>query len=508
MVVGRWRHGGRNGIRWWLWRSSFYLCRRVSLLSVTLLFLVGQALGMVGRGEVGGYLVASGLVLLGGYCLTERIRTAGEGGIGRVRTKRKTKTAVALFACLVMGVISVSKEAPRMRGGDTGVRVRGIVETIRRPLAGAVQFRVMGYRQEGPHGGDLRLRDEGVPVTLLCQAADLPWRAASQIRVGDAIELVGTVQSVGEGDTVSSYERSLSRAGFDGRCTISWLTFFRSQERKSALSHDIGANKDRLIGDRIASLITQAAGDTESAALLLSMTLGTRDRLSRDTEELFRFFGLSHLLVLSGYQLSQLIRLVGVLTKIVVAPLWRWVDRVPFYLISAVVSGSVGLVLASMVGFEVSITRALIGSMLIEVIRQREGVREMGHSLLVTALVMSAVWPGMLFEPAGALTMSALLGITLGSAIAGEGFRGVVGAHGGALLCTFAVSCIWFRPPNILAAIAVAPFASIVAMISFYGTLAGLGLLISGVDGEGVCLRLIAEAAEWVRRGLWWMRGI
>lgn len=496
-MFGRWRKSGtRSGVRWWLWLASFQLCRRVSLVSVTVTFLAGQVVGMVAGSDGARYAVGLGVcVLITHWLVGAALRARGEERT-KVLVVREGHTVVALCSCFVMGVIAVSQLIPRFFLRGEGIRVRGIVETIRRPQAGALQFRLVGYLQGAVKGAEQRVAHER-RLTLLCQAADLPWRAASRVRVGDEVELVGTMQSFGGYDTASSYEKSLVRAGVDGRCKVSWLTFYRPEALEG----------DRSIGERIAAMIIQAVGDTESAALLLSMTLGTRDRLSRDTEDLFRFFGLSHLLVLSGYQLSQLIRLVGGVMTIVVAPLWRWVDRLPLQLVSPVVSGGIGAMLAAIAGFEVSITRALIGSMLVEVTKQQEGIRGMGHSLLTTALVMSALWPGMLFEPAGALTMSALIGIMVGSSIGGQGIRGVVGAHVGALLCTFAVSCIWFRPPNILAAIVAAPFAGIVAMIAFYGTLGGLGLLMTGIDAEGIFLRFVADGAEWVRLALLWMRG-
>lgn len=507
-VVGSWARGGvTQGLRWRLWRGSFYLCRRVSLLSVSVMFLAGQVVDVIWQPRMVGLFLGIGLSLLMCHWVVGRALTVQQTEPKRVLAARGRRTAVVLFSSFVVGVLSVHQMTPHGVVGGADMRIRGLIQTIRRPQAGAVQFRVVGYRQGDAQEGERRLSEERA-VTLLCQAADLPWRAASRIRVGDAVELVGSIQPLNEGDRASSYERSLTRAGYDGRCQVRWLSFYRPALSETS---SFGAWQQRWvkhpIQDRIAAIVRDKAGDTEGAVLLLSLTFGTRDRLSRETEDLFRFFGLSHLLVLSGYQLSQLIRLVGGVMQGVIAPLWRWVDRVPLYLVSPIVSGSIGLPLAAMVGFEVSITRALIGSMLVEIVRQREGIKGMGHSIAVTALVMSALWPGILCEPAGALTMSALIGILVGSAIGGTGVLGVIGAHAGALLCTFLVSCLWFRPPHIIAAIITAPFAGVMAIVAFYGTLGGLGLLATGVDSNGVCLRSLAEGAESVRRVLWWARG-
>jgi hypothetical protein len=65
---------------------------------------------------------------------------------------------------------------------------------------------------------------------------------------------------------------------------------------------------------------------------------------------------------------------------------------------------------------------------------------------------------------------------------------------------------IWFPPPNVVAAILVAPFAALFAIIILYGTVVGILVNTLGIDPSGLCLRAVATIAEAARHFLWRMQ--
>lgn|GEM_PF-4101658 len=510
-------------VRWSAIRCWYNLFHRVSLLSVSIFFIVGQAIGIIASPPV---RIIVSLLVVGYSSFTFFLRSItkrSEQPLLYCKREKRFRVVVSLSSCVLLGLITVSKRPIVAVAPQSEVGLRGIVTSLRRSSAGAVQFRISAYRQNSLAKGGSR-SEENSPLNLLCRAAALPWRWASKLAEGDEIFFVASIKPLRLSQAGFGYEDSLARSGIDASCSVNWLTIPSLvpdgaiehsskifDDRKGRNYNEIGPNPalptdskplPQIIGD----IVTDVVGNTEAAALLLSMTIGTRDRLSKDTEELFRYFGLAHLLVISGYQLSQLIRVMGAFVRSTTGLFWRQVDRFPLGILPPLISLGSGLALGAMVGFEVSITRAIVGVVLIEVIKSAEGIKNMGHSLLVTALIMSGLWPGVLFEPAGALTMSALSGILIGSAIGGSGWRGVIGAHCGALLLATLVAMIWFPPPNVVAAILVAPFAALFAIIILYGTVVGISVNTLGIDPHGLCLRAVATIAEAARHFLWWVQ--
>lgn len=519
---GWWFHIRWLAIRWW-----YNIFHRVSLLSVSLFFIGGQAIGIIASPSV---QVIVALILICYSFISLFLTSIARRGKERLlycKREQKFRVVVSLSCCLILGIITVSTRPTVAVAPQSEVALSGIVTSLRRPSTGAVQFRILAHRETALLESESRA-DENLPLNLLCRAAALPWRWASKLVEGDRVFFVASIKPLRLSRGGFGYEDSLARSGIDATCSVTWLTIpslvpdgaigalsKNIDDRTGPKYDEFGINSDvgpagdidskplpKIIGD----IVTDAVGNTEAAALLLSMTIGTRDRLSKDTEELFRYFGLAHLLVISGYQLTQLISLMSSVVRSTIGLFWRHVDRLPLGILPPLISSGCGFALGSMVGFEVSITRAIVGVVLIEVIKSAEGIKQMGHTLLVTALVMSGLWPGVLFEPAGALTMSALFGILVGSAIGGSGWRGVIGAHCGALLFATFVAMIWFPPPNVVAAILVAPFAALFAMIILYGTVVGIAVNTLAIDPNGLCLRIVAAIAEAARHFLWRVR--
>ncbi len=506
-LFGR-RIARRNGLRWWIVRSFFCFCCRVSIGTITLVMLVGQAIGIFGTVALAKAVILS---LMGVIAL------AGLGGKRFLKVNSLTtvylfgvawRVFFSLMCCLVVGIFMVMPwRGLNVVPDGTKVRIRGTVDRVRRPQSGGVSFRFQGFDfASSPLGSPRLVFDKKQNFKLLCQSADLPWRNASELEEGRELIIVGKILPFRERESLSGYEESLRRSGYDGRCFVDWLSLLDSSSREVLNATPAGDREglnfslsERSIPDIISEIIRDSVGDTDGGAMLLSMTIGTRDQVSRETEEVFRFHGLSHLLVISGYQLTQVIWLSGVIARAFIRRFWRRVDWLPSAILLPMVCGGCGLCLGAITGFEVSITRAVVGALILELVKSREGFSSLGHSLIITASILSAIWPGILFEPAGALTMSALVGILVGKAVGGEGLRGIVGAHIGALLCTSAIACIWFDPPHLGAALIAAPLAGLFSTAVFYGTLIGLFMKTIGVDSEGVFLLTMAGFADKIR---------
>ncbi len=498
----------QNGLRWWFIRSFFCFFNRLSIATLTPVMLLGQGIGIFGTVAVAEGVIISLIVAIG-----------LAGLVGKRCSEVKSFSGLKIFGiawrglfsyicCLVVGIFMVWPLRPvNVVPDGAKVRIRGTVDLVRRHQSGGVSFRFQGF--------DYGRRDLGAPdlaadkkqnFKLLCQGADLPWRNAAELQEDREVIIVAKILPFRGKESLSGYEESLRRSGYDGRCFIDWLSLLDSSSRKvlnsTSAEEREGSNislSESSIPDIIGEMIRDSGGDTDGGAMLISMTIGTRDQVSRETEEVFRFHGLSHLLVISGYQLTQVIWLSGVIARFFLRRFWRRVDWLPSAILLPMVCGGCGLFLGAITGFEVSITRAVVGALIVELVKSREGFASVGHSLMVTACILSAIWPGILFEPAGALTMSALVGILVGKAVGGEGLRGIVGAHIGALLCTSAIACIWFDPPHFGAALIVAPLAGLFSSTVFYGTLIGILMKTIGVDSEGGFLFFMAGFADKIR---------
>jgi competence protein ComEC len=236
------------------------------------------------------------------------------------------------------------------------------------------------------------------------------------------------------------------------------------------------------------------------------MVLGTRDILSPETETLFRFFGLTHLLVLSGFQVTLVFTLVHQALMSVRWLLWRHVDRLPLEPLATLGGLSVAVGLVACTGFEASGNRALIAVVLAAGADAYEARWSGSLAIVGVAFIMELLWPLVVFEPGAALTFAALVGLQLGRRY-GNGFFAAVVSSLGASLCVSAVSMIWFPPPSwygMLVGLMVTPVFSFVIL---WGAIVGLGVdLLSGggvsglLSGSAYLVEMLTLCLEWLRR--------
>jgi hypothetical protein len=210
-------------VRWSAIRCWYNLFHRVSLLSVSIFFIVGQAVGIIASPPV---RIIVSLLVVGYSSFTFFLRSItkrSEQPLLYCKREKRFRVVVSLSSCVLLGLITVSKRPIVAVAPQSEVALRGIVTSLRRSSAGAVQFRISAYRQNSLAKGGSR-SDENPPLNLLCRAAALPWRWASKLAEGDEIFFVASIKPLRLSQAGFGYEDSLARSGIDASCSVNWLT--------------------------------------------------------------------------------------------------------------------------------------------------------------------------------------------------------------------------------------------------------------------------------------------
>ena len=279
--------------------------------------------------------------------------------------------------------------------GSEDVSFQGVVrETPRRTIPGQVVFELDAALGQGQS-------------LVRCRAIDLPWRNSALLVAGATVVVRGALKPTLKPINPISWEGWLWRRGVDAECKAlfiskpiefrsDWVTSLRETLRETSL----------------------ALTDNErGVALLLSMALGYRDVLSPTIERAFSTLGLTHLLVVSGYQVSMVFGCVLVI-GMVIAPrgstfrYWREGLRM--------VALCLTLAYVVMIGAEMSSVRAFIAATFICSQQICETRSSFAQRWAVALLLMQLVWPYCLFDIGVVLTFAALAGIGTGAAIGGR----------------------------------------------------------------------------------------
>jgi competence protein ComEC len=214
------------------------------------------------------------------------------------------------------------------------------------------------------------------------------------------------------------------------------------------------------------------------AGLLSGIVLGTKGALPKDLQDNFRTAGLSHIIVLSGFNLS--------IASLAAATLFR----------SKRVRASAGLIaawsLACIAGLSASVARAAIMVTAASYASLRRRSAPPGRPLLLAAAVLLAIEPRAIDDPGFQLSFLATVGV-LGIApwvyekavFVSErwGFREVFAASVGAYVAVMPLIVILsesLQPYALIANLAVVPFIPWImyagALISIIGTVSSIGI--------------------------------
>lgn len=330
-------------------------------------------------------------------------------------------------------------------------------------------------------------------VRIRCRAVDLPWRNAARIVDGDRVWVRGALESIERPLNPLEWEAWLWRRGIVAEMKARYIS------RPATGSESFAELSRRHVVERV----RDAVGDTRGAALFLSMALGYRDILSEPVERAFLSLGLTHLLVVSGYQVSMVFGCMAFVFYLVVR-------RAGLGAISRAAAMTLALSAAGVyvwfIGQEMSAIRALIaagcvcGQMLTE--RNSRFAQRWGVALLC----MQLLWPTCVWEIGVMLTFAALFGIGLGSSLARQpGLVAYLWVTLSVWLSTSLIVVVWngaLSPMSLVLNLALAPLWS--ALNCTIG-MVGLSLLLLGWEWGGSIVSLVARINEFLAHGVVWL---
>lgn len=239
-----------------------------------------------------------------------------------------------------------------------------------------------------------------------CRAVDLPWRNVADLREGDVVWIRGEFTPVEKPLHPFSWQSYLWRRRIAQDCKARFVS--KPVFREEPLSSTV----------RSAIMESAAGGDgiDRGEALFLSMVFGFKDLLSADIEEVFKELGLSHILVVSGYQVSLVFAVCAFLTRWIA----RWcAGRIVLRSLVAYLAWGMSLLYVALIGFESSAVRALIAAACVCASLVLERASGFAQRWWVALLIVTILVPWSFFEVGVILTFAALAGIGIGVALGG-----------------------------------------------------------------------------------------
>ena len=433
-----------------------------------LLFTLGVCVGEVGSWFLSPVLIVATVSALG---LVTIARGVGRGG-----------ALVGLGVGLAIGGGELMTHPSTVVGSDAQILLQ-VEDTPRHRVPGEVVF--VGREITGGEGRLLRVR-----------AVDLPWRALSAVEARDIVWVRGALLPIARPFNPFSWDGWLWRRGVSG-------------EMKALFgSKPVVRSRTSLERVRwwIIDSVERVTLASRGGALFLSMAFGVRDVLSPPVEGLFTDLGLSHLLVVSGYQVSlvfglALSALLGI-GRAIHASLGMRRIAIGVSLVCATL-----YVLA--IGAEMSSVRALLAAvcLCLSLLTQRQ--HRFAQRLVVTFLGMHLVWPWALFEVGVVLTFAALAGIGLGSVLgAGSRLRSMVWVTVSVWAFTSAVTVVWNGSLSLCGLVLNLALAAPWSVLNCTLGVGGLALVATGVPGAELGVRIVAYLNEVLVLGLFWVNGV
>jgi ComEC/Rec2-related protein len=364
------------------------------LLWIVVPFVCGQQLACLQAMHLG---IASGLLLvllIGRYFYTNNI--------------------IRLLYYIVLGCVAATWSNSRVTILEEGehviadvYQIQGeVIDVLRYPKTNLVKFGLLVDHSRTRLKGDLGIlkgEDTLHDQRLYCQAVYLPWRNAAKIAPGNSVTVHASLLPASK--LPAWYREYLRMRGYVGLCKIKllaitdkridWLYGFRKQVRER---------------------IYQVLGRNENVGLLLAMTIGSRDQISNYTEQSFKYTGLMHLLVLSGFQLTLVYATVVHITRwlmVKIFSLWRFCNTNLIASIAGLLCVGLLLIIA---GLEHSSTRAAICLLLVSIANYNEYKVNLLNSVLGSFLLLTVCYPQCVFDLGVQLTYASLLAILVSDA--------------------------------------------------------------------------------------------
>jgi ComEC/Rec2-related protein len=268
-----------------------------------------------------------------------------------------------------------------------------VADTPRHPRPGEVTF-------------ELRATGEARDLKLIrCRAVELPWRNAAYLKPGDAVWISGVFSPVAKPLNPFSWQGWLWRRGITSECKARFVSLPAYQQ--TPFLYDLREKLREWVFNKI--------GESQGSALILSMALGYHDILSVPLEKAFTRLGLTHLLVVSGYQVSLMFGFI----LFCFARLIGFVRSGGHYLRSLMTLAAFGFasLYVLFIGAEMSAIRAILAAACASAHLLSERETSFSQRWGVALLGMQLIWPWCVFDIGVALTFAALFGIGLGADI-------------------------------------------------------------------------------------------
>lgn len=318
---------------------------------------------------------------------------------------------------------------------------------------------------------------------IYCRAINLPWRNTSKIEVGDYIS--ARIMLFPLKSKAAEY---LKRHGYIAQCKVIYVALLKNGKPAPFYS----------LKKKLASNVRAVLGDNERSAIFLASSLGFRDVISSRLENGYRKTGLSHLLVLSGYQITLMFYFLYCIFGIPIRlfpPSYKWLFLRHITAFLALVGSLLFIALA---GIEGSSLRAGIAALMTFLTKTFERSSSMFHSVTVAFLLMSILWPGSFMEPGLQLTFAALLGINT-AAFLGNMDRTVtlyLRVCFYASLFTAPFVLYWFDYLSLIGVAANPVLAPIVSVVGCKVGFIAIALNFWKVDSDGYLLQLASYLIE------------
>ena len=357
-----------------------------------------------------------------------------------------------------------------------------IISPIKNNISNQVTFdaRVIGVKEkQGRSFKELIFSKQD--FLMSCYAVYLPWKNILHAKKGDILVVKGKVKNVDFSINPFSYNSYLLRRGISKTCNIKFSKIIEHKKDKSFANN---------LNKKIRGNVIKVLGDNESSGLFLSMTIGVRNVLSKITEDKFKKVGLTHLLVVSGYQVCLIYFTIIFLLKQIArffVKLYYYFFLQYVYKIIALI-GSIFFVLVS--GCDSSSIRAGIAIIIINIASMFEKGNSFLNSIILSFFIMHILFPLSIFDPGVALSFAALFGIWLGSFVKNK-IKCFLLISFYTYITTSIITLIWFNQISFISFLLNITVAPLISWISC--NLGFLGIFLNfTIDKNGFFIKFVS----------------
>ncbi|NMC64201.1 MAG: ComEC/Rec2 family competence protein [SAR324 cluster bacterium] len=392
-----------------------------------------------------------------------------------ILASKRLKGAVQLLVHFLIGGLSICIVMPVEENVSLN-RVSLYVQVLNEPRRrGAGEIEFVGDIYDG----------KGVQFTRKLRAyfhgREMPSSNITIVKKASALKLLTTCVPLKKSLNPFLYENSLLRQGVSYKCKIHYAG--RAENRKRHISS--------TTTDYISNILTRLGQNNEDTGLFLSMFLGRKDNLSEKTEAAFKRVGLTHILVVSGYQVTLLYYFLSGFVY--------WIlsrdPRMFLFIQPRRIAELSGLLLSVfyvfMCNLEASVLRTGIAVSILVVGKISERGSGMLQAVLLTLWIVCLMHPGAFFEPGTQMTFAALFGICLGLKRGQSAFKQYLNSCLYASIFTSVLSLFWFGNLSLVSLILNPIFAAPISAIVCKGGILGVMLYICGLDSNGYLLQVL-----------------